>query len=178
MGLGLLLIFVVFYVAKSGRDAVRKPILNVLKAGDGLKLRDIHYSQDDPDKGVKWILDAREVGFSGDQTSLSFQDFLLTVEPESRPPFRVKGRNGQYAREKGEIRLWGDLEGVSDNGYRFTADHVLIDEKNGHLSTDNSVKIFGPFFSVAGQGLFLDMGKETLQILSDVTTVIDRKSVF
>ena len=81
VGLGVLLVFVAFYLTKAGRDAFRKPILDVLKAGDGLKLKDIHYSQDDPDKGVKWILDAREVGFSGDQKFLSFQDFLLTVEP-------------------------------------------------------------------------------------------------
>jgi len=34
------------------------------------------------------------------------------------------------------------------------------------------VKISGAFFSVEGTGLFLDLGKETMQILSNVTTLI------
>jgi hypothetical protein len=45
------------------------------------------------------------------------------------------------------------------------------------LTTEDHVEITGPFFSIAGQGLRLDLEKETVRILSGVTTLIDGKSL-
>ena len=175
VGLGVLLILVAFYLVNSGQEGLHNPVFSSIEVGDGLKLKDIHYTQNDPDRRVKWVLDAEEVRFSSDKKAVSFRDFRLNVEPENRPSFRLKGKNGDYSRETGEINLWGDLEGISANGYRFTGDHVLIDEKSGHLRTDRAVTISGPFFSVAGKGLFVDLEKETLKIISNVTTIIDKE---
>jgi lipopolysaccharide export system protein LptC len=53
---------------------------------------------------------------------------------------------------------------------------VEINEKRGHLTTDKPVEILGPLFTVKGQGLFADLKKETVRILSDVTTTIKREA--
>jgi hypothetical protein len=45
------------------------------------------------------------------------------------------------------------------------------------LSTDRRVKIFGSFFSVEGRGLFVDLEKESLKVLSDVTTIVAGESL-
>ena len=66
-----------------------------------------------------------------------------------------------------------NLKGTSSDGYRIITDQILINEKTGRLSTDRRVKIFGPFFSIEGQGLSIDVEKETVKILSNVTSVID-----
>jgi LPS export ABC transporter protein LptC len=177
IGLVVLLATVAFYLIRSGTEIIQEPLFRKVIPAEGLKLRDIHYTHDDSDKDLKWILDAREVRFSGDKSRIFFRDFRLTVEPENRVPLELKGKKGDYCRDSGDINLRGDLEGNSRNGYSFTTDHVLINEKSECLSTDGVVKITGPFFSVEGRGLFLDMEKQRLNILSDVTTIIEKKSL-
>ena len=144
---------------------------------EGLKLKDIHYTHDDPDKGFKWILDAREVKYSEDRSSVTFHDFKLRLEPEKKPWFKLTGKKGNYSENSGDINLWGNLEGFSENGYKIFTEHILINEKDGHVSTDKPVKIFGPFFSVKGKGLFVDLKKETLKIFSDVTTTLKKETL-
>ena len=177
IGLGLVVALVAFYLIRSGKEYTQRSFLWEAMSGDGAKLKDIHYTQDDPDKGLKWVLDAREVRFSEDKKSILFHDFHLKMEPENRPYFELNGKRGDYSRDSGEINLWGNLEGFSGNGYRIVTEHLLINEKRGHVSTEKPVKIFGPFFSVAGQGLFVDLEKERLRILSDVTTILDQGSL-
>jgi lipopolysaccharide export system protein LptC len=50
-------------------------------------------------------------------------------------------------------------------------------QKEGYLRTEEPVKIFGPFFSVVGRGLYLNPETETLRIFSDVTARIDGDSL-
>jgi LPS export ABC transporter protein LptC len=176
-GLAVLLLVVGFFLIKPGKEVAQEPIVHETLPGDGLKLEGIHYTQDDPDKGIKWVLDAREVRFSGDKTTLSFHDFRLRIEPENRAIFKLKGKRGDYSRDSGEIKLWGDLEGFSGAGYRIKTDDILINEKSGYVSTDKPVKIFGPSFSISGKGLFMDLKKKRLRILSDVVTILEKGSL-
>lgn len=177
IGLGLVITSLAFYLLRSGGEDTERSFLWQAMSGDRVKLKDIQYTQDDPDKGLKWVLDAREVKFSEDNKSILFHDFHLKVEPENRPYFELKGDKGDYSRDSGDINLWGNLEGFSGNGYKIITEHLLINEKHGHVSTEKSVKIFGPFFSVAGQGLFFDLEKEKLRILSNVTTIVEQGSL-
>jgi lipopolysaccharide export system protein LptC len=68
--------------------------------------------------------------------------------------------------------LQGDLIGQTEDGYRFRTEQAVYHHKEGYLETDKDVKISGAFFSVEGKGLFVDVGKEKGQVLSNVTTVI------
>jgi lipopolysaccharide export system protein LptC len=68
--------------------------------------------------------------------------------------------------------LQGDLIGETEDGYRFTTEQAVYHQKEGYLETDKAVKVSGAFFSVEGKGLLLDVGKETVQVLSNVTTLI------
>jgi len=177
VGLAILLVIVAFYVLRSGKEIIQNSLIKEIVPGEGLKLKDIHFSQDDPDKGLKWVLDAKEVRFSGDRSSVYFNDFQLRVEPENRPFLRVKGKRGDYSRDSGEINLWGDLEGFSGDGYRIVTEHILINEKLRYLSTEKPVKIFGSFFSVKGRGLFIDLEKERVKIASNVTATVNKESL-
>ena len=174
IGLGLLLTLVGFYLIKSGKEVIRETFSEEITPGEGLKLKDIHFVEDKADKGVIWTLDAKEMRSSGDKNSIFFNEFQLRVEPEGRPFLELKGKRGNYSRDSGEINLWGDLEVFSGNGFRFITEDVLINEKTGQLNTDKPVKIFGPSFSMEGRGLFVDFEAETLKILSDVTTPLNK----
>ena len=161
------------YLIKARNEFAEKPILTELFSEEGIKLKDIHFTQDNPDDGVKWILDAKEAKFSKDKLFISFKNFRFKLEPTNKPSIELEGENGDYNKNSGEINLRGDLKGETNNGYKIATNHLLYQQKEGYLKTEEPVQINGPFFSVAGQGLFLNLNRETFRVISGVTTRID-----
>jgi len=177
MGIGMLLIVIGFYLIEFQNEMVQMPMLTDHNSGEGIRLKDIHYTQTNPAEGVKWVLDAQGVEFSKDRQSFSFRNFRLKLEPKNSPVIELEGENGDYDKTAGEINLYGDLQGYTDNGYRIISEHVTFKNKEGSLQTDEPVKIIGPFFSADGQGLYFNMERETLIINSNITTLIDKKAL-
>jgi len=173
----LLLMIIGYYLIKAQYEGAGDLIVTDLISGEGLRLKNIHYIQDNPDEGVKWVLDAKEVRFSKDRQRISFKNFRLKLEPENSPSIELEGRGGDYDKDSSEISLWGDLHASTDNGYRIITEHILYSQKKGYLNTEEPVKIIGPFFTVTGQGLNINLGKETIRIMSHVTTLINGKSL-
>ena len=177
LGLGALLVLVVFYLAKSGKDLAKTTaLLRNIVTGVGLELKDVHYRQDDPDEKVKWVLDAEEVRFSEDKKTIRFFNFKFRIEPDGKPRVKITGNKGKYLKDAGKIELWGNLKGFYGDKYKIFTEYALINEKLGNLKTDRPVKIIGPFFNVKGRGLFADMKEEKIKVLSDVTTIINKET--
>jgi LPS export ABC transporter protein LptC len=174
MGMVILVAVVGFYVVQAQRNSPHKSVGPDLPTGEGLKLEDVHFTQDNPDDKVKWVLDAKEARLSKDKEVISFLRFKLMLEPEKRPRVELEGERGEYYRTSEEIRLRGSLKVTTEDGYRITTESAVYMHKQGRLETKDPVKITGPFFSVEGRGLKLNVGKETVHILSDVTTLIEK----
>ena len=173
--LALLVSLVAFYLIRAVKEAPNEPLIKEIMSGEGLKLKDIHYTQDDPEKSLKWVLDAKEVSFSEDRSDIAFQEFQLSLLPDENASFKLKGERGDYSRNTGMIELWGNLEGFSDDGYLMETEYMLVNEKTGQMSSDKPVKISGPYFSVVGKGFFVDMENEKIKILSNVTTTVKKE---
>jgi len=174
IGIALLAILVGLHLFRAPRQSKEGSSGPAAAMEKGLKLEDIHYSQDDPDDRVKWFLDAKEATLSDDKQVISFRHFKLRLEPENRPRVELEGENGAFHRNSGEIHLHGALRGSTDDGYRFATESAIYSQKKSCLETHDPVKITGPFFALEGRGLLLNVEKETLIILSDVTALIDK----
>ena len=171
VGIALLLLVAALYIfgtPKSGNEGARFTDM-VLEKGVVL-MENIHFTQKNPNKGVKWVLDAKEVKSSDNQTTYSGIDFRVKLELEDGTQIELQ----DYVGNSGEITLRGNVNGQTQDGYRFVTDHLLYREEKGSLETDAPVKIFGPFFSVSGQGLYFNPEEGILRVLSDVTTHIDK----
>jgi LPS export ABC transporter protein LptC len=132
----------------------------------------ITITQENPEKGVKWVLKAKKIESSDNQAAYSGTDFLFQLEHEDGARIKLEGEKVNYDKSSGEINLLGNVNGQSEDGYRFVTDHLLYREEKGSIETDAPVKIFGPFFSVSGQGLDFDPEEKVLRILADVTAHI------
>jgi LPS export ABC transporter protein LptC len=174
IGVAILVVVVAFYLVQAKRNSSRKPVEPDVSIEEGLKLEDIHFTQDSADEKVKWVLDAKEARLSKDKEVISFHRFRLRLEPQKRPRVELEGQRGEYYRTSGEIRLQGGLKGTTEDGYSLVTQSAVYRYKQGRLETKDPVKITGPFFSVEGQGLQLNVEKETVHILSDVTALIDK----
>ena len=175
---GLLVVLGVlgFYLLRAGKEMIPEPLRQIV-AGRGLTLQDIHYTHDAPDKGLKWILDAERVKVSENKDFIEFNSFRLRVEPTGRPWLEVEGDRGEYSKATGEISLHGNVKGVTEHGYRLATEHLVVHEEEGRVTSDEAVRLSGPFFEVSGTGLRADLRENRLKILSHVTTVIDKESM-
>ena len=175
VGIALLLLVAALYIfgtPKSGDEGARFTDM-VLEKGVDLT-ENITITQENPDKGVKWVLNAKKLESSDNQAAYSGIDFRVKLELEDGTRVELKGEEGDFDRNSGEIALRGNVNGQTEDGYRFVTDHLLYREEKGSIETDAPVKIFGPFFSVSGQGLDFNLEEGVLRILADVTTYIDQ----
>ena len=177
LGIIALLAVIGFFLIKAVHEDVEDEVFTELPTTEGLRLENIQFIQDNPDEGARWILDANEVMMSEDRQHMSFNRFHLKLEPENNYSIDLVGTSGDYDRTADEINLHGNLEGHTENGYRISTDHILFRQKDGNLSTDGPVEINGPFFSVTGRGLRINLEKETIRILSNTKTFIKKGSL-
>ena len=172
IGIFIVLILIGYYVTRARQDMVGKTIQSAMSIGEGLRLDNIHYVQNNPDQGVKWTLDAREVKFSKDRQRIIFKDFKLKLHPKSRPAIELEGKGGDFNKETSEINLRGNLNGTSANGYTIVTEHLLYNQRGGYLNTDEHVEITGPFFSLSGRGLYYRLDQENFKVKSHVSALI------
>jgi len=172
VAMSLLLAAMTVYLFQARREPVEQKAAQDKESEEGIRLKDIHYVQDDPAHKVNWALDASEAKLSKDQQFVTFLNFHLTLKPENKPVVTVKGKQGEFDKRTGRLVLQGDLIGETEDGYRFTTEQAVYHHKEGYLEADQAVKISSAFFSIEGKGLLLDLGKEKLQILSNATTLI------
>jgi LPS export ABC transporter protein LptC len=175
VGIGLLLLVAALYIFGTENKPEEGSRFTDMVLEKGVELMENpSFTQNDPNKGVKWVLDAKEVKSSDNQTTYSGIDFRVKLELQDGIQIDLQGERGNYDRNTGEITLQGNVNGQTDNGYKLVTDHLFYREKKGSLETDAPVKIFGPFFSVSGQGLCFNPEEEVLRIFSDVTTHIGK----
>jgi len=177
-GIALLLLVATLYIfgAQESIEEEPKSTDTVMEKGVDL-MENISFTGGDPDKGEKWVLNAKKVRVSDDQTVYSGIDFGFKLERRDGTHIELQGDKANYDGNTGEIFLQGGLKGQTSKGYRIVTDHLVYKGENGYLVTDAPVKIFGPFLSVSGQGLYFNPEEEILRVLSEVTTLIDRKWV-
>jgi LPS export ABC transporter protein LptC len=173
----LLFMIVGYYLIKAQQEGTAGVALHDMHSGEGLRMTQLHFIQNNPDEGMKWILDAEQGASSRDMQHIRFKHFRLRLEPEKGPSMELEGIGGEYDKTTHEINLQGNLQGVTNTGYRILTNHMVFHQKERIIRTKEPVKIIGPFFSVEGKGLFLNMETNTLRVLSDVTTRIDKESL-
>jgi LPS export ABC transporter protein LptC len=176
VGVAIVLVVAGFFFLHSLTGDGKRALLRGFVPGEGVRLNRVHYTHEDPEQGLRWVLDAGEVTFSEDKKFMVFEDFHLVVEPDARSPVSVNGRRGDYDRPTGLITLNGNVKAETGEGYSIFSDRLIVDEKMRTVSTDFPVTMTGPFFSVNGTGLFIDLYRETLDVHSRVTTTLNSKA--
>ncbi|MBN2123108.1 MAG: LPS export ABC transporter periplasmic protein LptC [Deltaproteobacteria bacterium] len=170
--IALLLLTVGLFMVRSRKEMSKKPAAVETASSEGVKLADIHLTDEGADKDVRWTLDAKEVTISEDKQNVAFTSFSLRLEPSKGPVINLSGETGRYDRGAGVLHLGGALRGRTADGYAIATERAVYSHKEGRLVTEDPVHITGPFFSVEGEGLTYDIATETLEIRSKVNTLI------
>ena len=177
MGIGLLVVVALYYIAKGYVGLLPETLIQGLLPEEGVRLENIHFTQDSPDDRTRWILDAKQAHFSKDRTLVSFSEFKVRLEAENKPFVYLTGQKGDYNQSTGLLGLQGGLHGETEDGYNVLTESLFYEHEQGILKSDKTIRITGPFFSVEGEGLYCNVEKQVLTLKANVTAVIDKKGL-
>ena len=176
-GIVLLLLTIGFFLIKADKKDIAEVILDEIIPEEGLSSKNIEVSQTDPDKGITWRLKADEFNYSKDGQKVQFLKFSMKIEPEEDLHIELEGNRGEYNKGNNEINLYGELKGITDAGYEIYTEHIKFKQNEECLRTDEKVKFVGPYFTITGKGLYVDLKNETLEVLSGVSSKIKKESL-
>lgn len=178
LGIALLIIIIGLFLIRAGHESLQDAVFTDIVSKEGLSIKGgLHFFGINTDDDTKWELKADEAKSSIDGTQTQLSKFKFKLESAGKFSIEIEGDRADYNKTADEIVLKGALKGLTDKGYRINTDQILFNRKEGYLKTDEAVKLTGPFFVTTGKGLFVDLKKETLEILSDVKTIIENGSL-
>ena len=172
IGILVLLMIVAFFLFKVPHLAMISPKAPDLIPGESLKINDIEYSQDYKNGEGKWELKAKEGHFFDKRQLVTLKDVTLRLDSFKENSFTIKGDEGDYLRETGEITLRGDVIGNSTNGYQIETSLLIYKQKDESVETDKPIRVIGTFFQVRGDGLYIDLKEKIFTVKGDVFTTI------
>lgn len=162
-------------VKSPGGKGISNTSLNELPPEAGLTGKKLHLVEDHPEEGFRFILDADNATSSQNEERVTLTGVGLRFERKNGLTMEIKGAQGDFNKGLNEISLKGDVQGQSSDGYSISTEYIVYNQKEGVLKTDKPVRMLGPFFSVSGRGLLFYPGKETFEVISNVTTIIQLK---
>jgi LPS export ABC transporter protein LptC len=173
-GILVLLVIVALFLFRAPRLIEVSSNTSTWRPGESLKISDIKYSHDCRNGKGKWELNAKEGHFFEKTQMVALKDVLLKLESSKDSSFTIKGNEGDYFRESGQIILRGDVMGRSTNGYQIETSLLMYREKEEAVETDKPIRVIGPFFEVRGDSLFIDLKKETFTVKRNVLTTVNK----
>lgn len=178
----LLCIFILFcvlgiYLFRSGEEPEPVSTNAGEPAGTDNIGKKIHFTKEDPAKGIRWTLDAESGKGSEDQQVYALKEIRMKLESKDRPTITLTGQEGKWDGKTEMVTLQGHILVESEDKYRFLTEQLTYDIKGEQLTTDQPIRLEGPFFTVEGSGLLVDVKKETFKIQNHFKTVINNRPI-
>jgi len=145
VAMAFLLAAMTVYLFQARMQPVEQKAAQDKESEEGIRLKDIHYVQDDPAHKVKWELDASEAKLSKDQQFVTFANFHVTLKPENKPVVTVQGKQGEFDKRTGLLVLQGDLAGETEDGYRFTTEQAVYITRRAIWKQTRPLRFQAPF---------------------------------
>ena len=172
MGILFLLMIVAFFLFKVPHLTMVTSKTSNLIPGESLKICDIKYSQDYKNGEGKWELKAKEGRILEKSQMVALKDVSLKLDSFEEASYTIRGNEGDYFKESGDIILRGDVTGRSTSGYQIETSVLIYSQKNESVETDKPIRVIGPFFYVEGVGLYIDLRKKTFTVKGNVFTIV------
>ena len=178
LGIFFLLTVTAFFLFKAPHLVMVSSTISNLIPGESLKISDIKYSQDYKNGEGRWELRAKEGHFFDNNQILALKDVLLKLDSFNKTSYTIKGNEGNYFRESGEIILKGDVLGRSTSGYQIKTSLLIYRQKDNKVETDEAIRVIGPFFRVKGDGLYINLTERKFIVKKNVCTTFLGEDLF
>jgi len=148
-----------------------KTLLRVLPDNVDLQLKNVHYTETG-NSDAKWEIKADTARYLKKESLILFDKVNVTMEAKGGKTFVMTGDRGQLNTDTKDIEVAGNIEIVSDNGNRFTTDHLSYSHGDKKLHTNSAILMENPRMQVKGVGMSLFLRSEELKLFSRVSALV------
>jgi LPS export ABC transporter protein LptC len=149
-------------------------ILKVMADHVDLQVKNVIYT-DVGQSGEKWEIKAETARYIKKENLALFDHVrvrLLTAEGKT---FTLTGDKGRFKTDQKDIDIYGNVEGTSDSGERFTTDLLRYNNAEGKIYTDSAVTLGSGRIKITGTGMTMNVKSGELSLLSQVKADIKAK---
>ena len=138
-----------------------------------LKLDRVHYTE--THEGVKeWELEATSAQYFKDESAVLFDKVKATFFAKEGQTYTLVGDKGKFNPQTKEIEIFDGTRLQSSGGYKMRTRSLKYQPGKRELSTADAVEIEGPQLRVEGIGLIVDLDRQWLRVLREVTTTLSQ----
>ena len=178
IGIVLLFAAIGFFLVKPDREETEEIIPDEIVQESDIRTKEFKVYTPYTDKGITWTLEADEVHYSEkDNETALLEGFRFRYQQRDGLGLELEGKNAEYNSTRDEIILSGEIKGKTSDGYIFYTEHLIFQQKESCLRTDEPVTFEGPIFNMTGNGLVIDLEKETIEMLKDIFSIFDKESL-
>ena len=114
---------------------------------------------------------AQKASMGSDGESANLENFALHSRVDKNRRLVVVAKNGHVNTGSMDVSVSGGALVHDELGNALLTDNLRMDNTKKTVSTDSDVHIYGKNFVMSGTGLFFDINKERVELLSSVTAV-------
>jgi|YelNatPaOPRAMG01_1025707.scaffolds.fasta_scaffold07126_7 LPS export ABC transporter protein LptC len=164
----------IWYMLKPLAEEQGKPNLSSTTAD--LELKKVKYTE--TREGVKeWELEAFSVGYFQEEGIVVCEKVKATFFGQNEVAYTLTGVKGKFNIKTKIIEVFGGVRIDSTDGYHLRSPSIKYLAEKKELVTADLVEMEGPRWRVEGQGMIVDIDRQRVKILNQVSTVFADKVI-
>ena len=149
-------------------------LLKVMADNVDLQVKNVVYT-DVGQSGEKWEIKADTARYIKKENLALFDKVQVRMVTSEGKTFILTGDKGRFKTDQKNIEIYGNVEGTSDHGERFTTDHLSYNNAEGKIYTDSAITLGSGQMKIVGIGMTLNIKSGELSVLSNVKADIKTK---
>lgn len=165
--IGSVLASVAFYLLTNTQERFLPKRFELTGTDADLRIKDVFLTEDK--RGTKaWELKAEWARMYRADNKTLLEDIRVKVFVEGRKPIHMTGEAGELDNESKDIRIRGNVEVVSEDGYTLRTEELRWCNEQREIVTKSPVWIAGKTFRLSGNGLRVKVDNQQFWLESNV----------
>lgn len=165
--IGSVLASVAFYLLTNTQERFLPKRFELTGTDADLRIKDVFLTEDK--RGTKaWELKAEWARMYRADNKTLLEDIRVKVFVEGRKPIHMTGEAGELDNESKDIRIRGNVEVVSEDGYTLRTEELRWRNEQREIVTKSPVWIAGKTFRLIGNGLRVKVDDQQFWLESNV----------
>ena len=150
--IGSVLASVIFFLSTNSHVRLMPKRFELSGTDADLRIKDVFLTEDK--RGTKaWELKAEWARMYRKKNKTIFEDIRVKVFVQGRKPIHITGQGGELDNEKKDIRIRGNVEVVSEDGYTLRTEELVWRNEEREIFTEKPVWIASKTLTLSGKGL-------------------------
>lgn len=148
-----------------------KALLKVMSDKVDLQVRNVRYTEVG-DSGMKWEIVADTARYLKKENLALFDKVTVRLVTQDDRTYLLSGNRGRFNTESRDMQIEGNVVIVSEEGDRFTTEHLQYRHAAKLIETDDPVMMENRSVRISGVGMTLALDGKKVTLLAKVRATI------